>query len=110
MCAVCRMAVSQKQFAAEILDSDENEFKFDDVRCMLRFLAGKGRERPVAAMFVMDHEARRWLKAEQAYFVRSARLATPMGGGYAAFGDSAAAAAFAKPVDGTVLTFSEMRK
>jgi copper chaperone NosL len=100
MCSSCRMAISQKQFAAQLFDAEENVYKFDDVACMLRFL--KQREMKPVAVFVADYETREWMKGSSALFVRTDRVQTPMGGGLLAFADAvradAAAGAFGTPV------------
>ena len=87
MCAHCHMAISQPQFAAETLDRDTNVTKFDDIGCMLKSL-GAGKP---AAIFVADYNTRQWFDVRDAYFVRTSKMQTPMGGGILAFGDRAAA-------------------
>ena len=89
MCSSCRMAISQKQFAAQIFDAEENVFKFDDLDCMLRFL--NQREMKPATVFVADYETREWINGASALFVRTDKVATPMGGGLLAFSDRARA-------------------
>jgi copper chaperone NosL len=37
MCQSCKMAISQKKYAAEFVDKDGGVFKFDDIGCMFRF-------------------------------------------------------------------------
>src|SRR5215470_12346642 len=108
MCGFCRMAISQKRFAAEVLDADENAVKFDDIGCMLRYLEG-GRPKP-AAVFVMDYDTREWKHANAASFLRGSKAATPMGGGILAFGDKARAEAAARDLGGEVLLFARLSK
>jgi copper chaperone NosL len=95
------MAISQKQFAAEVLDAEENVHKFDDIACMLRFL--KQREMKAAAVFVADYQTREWVKANSAFFLRTDQVATPMGGGLLAFSDAARADAAARSFGSRVL-------
>jgi len=106
MCGFCRMAISQKQFAAEVLDADENAIKFDDIGCMLRYLAA-AKQKP-AAVFVMDYGTRQWVNAKDAHFVRGSKIATPMGGGILAFGDRARAEAAARESGGELLSFGQL--
>jgi copper chaperone NosL len=107
MCGSCRMAISQQQFAAEVLDSDENPVKFDDIGCMLRYLADSQHKAP--SIFVMDYQTRRWLDGSAAWFVRGSRVSTPMGGGILAFGDRSRAEAMARDTGGEVLPFARLR-
>src|SRR5262245_58234035 len=67
-CASCRMAISQKQFAAQFFDGEGNVHKFDDAACMLRFL--KQRAMKPAAVFLADYETRKWINGTLALFVR----------------------------------------
>ena len=87
MCSFCKMAISEKQFAAEIVTDDERVLKFDDVGCLLRHRQRAGDNDRPAAIFVTDHDSRQWLKAEAAFFVRSKTVKTPMGSGIVAFSD-----------------------
>jgi copper chaperone NosL len=100
------MAISQKQFAAEIVDVDGNATKFDDIGCMLNFAK---RNPAAAATFVMDYSDRRWLNANEASFVRGGKIATPMNGGIVALGDRARAEQIAREFGGTVATFADLK-
>ncbi len=105
MCSHCRMAISEMRFAAEFLDGDGAVFKFDDAGCMLNYIRGRIRREDIRAIFVMDYEARRWLKADDAVYVRSERIKTPMGGGIIAFADKGQAEAAAGRYQGKLLKF-----
>jgi len=98
MCSFCRMAISEKQFAAEII-TDDATLKFDDVGCMLRYRQAAADKLDRAAIFVTDLDSRGWLKAEGAFFVRSKTIKTPMGSGIVAFGDRSKAGSDAVTFD-----------
>jgi copper chaperone NosL len=101
------MAISQKQFSAQLIDADADKvYKFDDVACMLRFL--KQREMKPAAVFVADYETREWMKWSSALFVRTDKVQTPMGGGLLAFADAARADAAAGAFGAGVLRPGEI--
>ncbi|MBX3290904.1 MAG: nitrous oxide reductase accessory protein NosL [Acidobacteria bacterium] len=91
MCSFCRMAISEKQFASQIITPDERVHKFDDIGCLLRFRKTTGDQAKEAAIFVTDHDSHQWLRAEKAFFVRSTSVKTPMGSGILAYGDQAKA-------------------
>jgi copper chaperone NosL len=94
MCSFCRMAISEKQYAAEMIMADETVLKFDDIGCLLRYEKGKaGHPAGAAAVFVADSESKKWLKADDAFFVRSTTLKTPMGSGIIAFSSAEKAGA-----------------
>ncbi len=93
MCSFCRMAISEKQYAAEIITAGDAVSKFDDIGCMLRYRKAAGENLKIAATFVMDHNSREWLRAEKAVYVRSGSIKTPMGSGIIAFSDGTKAGA-----------------
>ncbi len=85
MCRHCKMAISERRYAAEFLSKDGDPYKFDDIGCMVRYLETGQEKKDVVAYFVMDFHSQEWIDAEQAYFVKSSSLKTPMGGNIAAF-------------------------
>jgi copper chaperone NosL len=87
MCSFCKMAISEKQFAAEIITDDERVLKFDDVGCLLRYRQKAAGELKPAAIFVSDYDSREWIMAENAFFVKSKTVKSPMGSGIIAYGD-----------------------
>lgn len=107
MCSYCKMAISEKKYAAEFIDSEEKVFKFDDMGCMLNFVKSK-KISNVAAYFVMDFDEGQWLKADDAYFVRSSEVDTPMGGGFIAFRDQTKAQQAVEKFKGKLFRFNEV--
>ena len=91
MCSFCKMAISEKRFAAEIVAADETVLKFDDVGCLLRYRQRAGSELKAAGVYVTDYDSRAWLKAGDAFFVKSGSVKTPMGSGIIAYADESKA-------------------
>ncbi len=109
MCTACKMAISEKQFAAQYLTKDGDAVKFDDLGCLARYLKGHPQQRAdIAAFFVMDYETKQWLKAESAFFVHADKFQTPMSGGFAAFNARQPAEAEAAAKQGRLLTWQEV--
>lgn len=108
MCSYCRMAISEKRYAAELLDSEGRAFKFDDIGCMANFVQRDKPNVKSVAYYVMDFDDRTWIKAEDAYYVRSTELTTPMSGGVVAFQTQAKAQQAAEKYHGTVQRFNEV--
>lgn len=108
MCAFCKMALSEKKYAAEFITRDGDAFKFDDLGCMVDYIAGKKNRDQIAAFFVADFESKEWLNAETAHFVSSAKFQTPMSGGIVAFSDRSKAEAAAAASGGRLLSFAEV--
>lgn len=108
MCSYCRMAISEKQYAAEVIDSDGQAFKFDDIGCMVNFMEGKKNKAPIAAYFVIDFDKREWIKGEDAYYVRAAEVNTPMDGGIIAFRTQSQAQQAADKYQGIMLRWKDI--
>jgi len=107
MCAFCKMAISEKQYAAEFLNRDGDVFKYDEIGCMASYVAEKKVGDSVAAFYVVDFHSKRWLKAEEADFIISPNFHTPMGGGMVAFKDRSRAEAAAAANQGRLISFAE---
>jgi len=105
-CASCRMAISQPQYAAQVVDREGTAYKFDDIGCMLRYL--NNHTFPQRRLYVMDYVNRQWLEAESAVFVRSEAIRSPMNGGLAAFRDQSAAQHFLKNSSGQIVGLAEL--
>lgn len=110
MCSFCRMSISEKRYAAELIDDEGRVFKFDDIGCMANFIKQKKTDATIHETFVMDFDRREWLKAENAIYVRSSELKTPMNGGMIAFKEQSSAAAAVAKYHGTTLQFAEVTK
>ena len=100
------MAISEKRYAAEIIDRDGNAIKFDNVGCMARFASAH--DLSAQAAFVMDSEGREWLDARQALFVRAASIPGPMGSGILAFKDPSKAQDLATRFSGQTIRFDDL--
>lgn len=107
MCSYCKMVISGKQYAAELIDNEGQPFKFDDIGCLLNFVKKRSVSISASSFFVMDFNQRQWIKADNAYYVRSSELTTPMNGGIIAFTDRAQAQQAADKLHGKLLRFED---
>lgn len=87
---------------------DESVLKFDDIGCMLRFRKTPANRSDAVATFVMDHDSQQWIKVENAYFIQSPTLKTPMGSGIAAFEDRSKAEKLMANSETRILRFGEL--
>jgi copper chaperone NosL len=107
-CAHCRMVITEPQFAAQALNSKGKAFKFDAVECLASWVAsGEGSELELHSLWVADHEEpSRWLRVEEARFLRSDAVHTPMGAGVVALRDERAAREHLEARGGELLHWS----
>ncbi len=108
MCARCKMAISQRRFAAEIVDKGGNFHKFDDIGCMRGFVGDRGGTQAARSLFVTDYDDAKWLDARRAFYVRSESIQSPMASGLLAVGDRDRAAQHAKQLKAQTLTFPDL--
>jgi copper chaperone NosL len=88
-CRHCRMAVSDRRFAAQIVARGEEPLFFDDLGCLRDYVAAHPDLPRGAAVFVADHRTREWIDGSRAVFARQPALATPMASGLVAHADAA---------------------
>ncbi len=86
-CDFCKMTVSDARFGAEIITKKGKVFKFDDAHCILSFLQQKGFDRnEVKDIYFKDFSGDHSLiKSNEALFMKSENLKSPMEGNIAAF-------------------------
>jgi copper chaperone NosL len=106
VCDHCQMIISEARFAASYVTEAREVRRFDDIGNMMAHLAQK--KETVAAFWVHDYESEEWLPADEAHFVVSSAIYTPMGHGVVALASAERAATLAQEHDGRVLQFDEL--
>ena len=104
MCERCKMAVSDRKFAFEIIDPKSGKaYKFDDIGCGVLWLEEeKIPWRDKAIMWVTDAKSGEWIDAKKAYYTDDS--ITPMAYGFAAYSDKT------KPKDKELKDFNYVKK
>lgn len=92
-CSFCKMTISDPKFAAELVTKKGKVFMFDDVHCLTAHLASHSiPESEIGTIVVTNYQnPNEWVKAQEAYFVKSEDLHSPMGGNSAAVAGEASA-------------------
>jgi copper chaperone NosL len=89
-CAHCGMLVSDVRFAAAYRDDGAEPRIFDDIGCLRKAVRGSSNLHATTFWF-HDGVDGEWFDGRSSVFVVSSAIHTPMGGGYLAFKDRAAA-------------------
>ena len=100
-CSHCGMFVSEPIYAAAYQADGQEPRVFDDIGCLLD--AVRRETAWPANVWVQDAAGAGWLDADEAIYVSSPRLRTPMSGGLLAYADLAAADAAATAHGGHVM-------
>lgn len=86
-CAHCLMTVADERYATELITTTGKVHFFDSVECLAAFYRDQD-PGDVASLWVTDfHTQNRMIPAQDAFFLRSKDLRSPMGMNLTAFGD-----------------------
>ncbi|MBI2105027.1 MAG: nitrous oxide reductase accessory protein NosL [Candidatus Omnitrophica bacterium] len=94
------------RYAAALVPAAGEAQTFDDIGCLVRYQAQH--PGPPKAVWVHAYRTDEWLAAEEAAFVHSAELATPMGSGLVALAADEDAAQVGREMRGEVVRFEEL--
>ncbi len=86
-CHTCKMVVVDERFGTEIISKKNKVFKFDDVACMIDFMKSAAIEKEqIGKIYIVNYnDKNNFFEAEQAIFLSSIDLHSPMNGNAAAF-------------------------
>lgn len=86
-CALCKMAIEDTRFGAELISKKGKVFKFDAAECMVKYInKGKIAEDEISKLYVIDYTQPTVLvDALLVTFLISENLPSPMGANLSAF-------------------------
>lgn len=94
-CDECFMLINEARFAAGYVTNDGQSRRFDDIGCLLIY--HQKHQEKVVHFWVTDFKTHTWVNANNAFFVRSDSIQTPMGFGIIAFESEKAARGILPP-------------
>ncbi|WP_036679249.1 nitrous oxide reductase accessory protein NosL [Daejeonella oryzae] len=111
-CNFCKMTISDKRFGAEIVTQKGKIYKFDDAHCLNAFMdSNKVGKAEIAGVyftdFIQPHEL---TNVEQAYFLQSPKLKSPMNGNIAAFSREDSLTKMLPQYPGFKITWEDVQK
>ncbi len=107
------MSITAENYASEVITKEGVAHKFDDIGCMMSFLASdKGKALQVSDRYVRDGESGEWIHAEQASYLLAKEIATPMGYGVMSFAKKERAEEYLTKngVEGQIMSYEELSK
>lgn len=85
-CTHCKMTISDQRYGTELVTKKGKVYKFDAIECMVKYLQGSTQE--YAFQLVTDFERPdEFIDAQQAWYLQSPHLPSPMGMNLSAFED-----------------------
>jgi copper chaperone NosL len=109
-CDHCRMVISDERFAAQLLTTRGKAYTFDALECMAEFVdRGTVAAEDVHSLWVLDsQDPGSWLPADDAVYLQSPNVRSPMGAGLIAYDGVDAARRAQDEVGGEVLRWREV--
>ncbi len=107
----CRMMITDPQFASQILNNQGRAFKFDSIECMTAFVLTTDEQENIHSYWVPNFEnPDEWLRVEDAYFLHSATLRSPMGLNLSAYADRETAEEFRQEYRGEIVGWNDVKE
>lgn len=109
-CYSCKMTLADNRFGAELVTKKGKVYKFDDLNCMLQFYhSGDIIPDDFAHKLIINYETPGiFLNADEAFYVKSSEIRSPMASEVAAFETYDKAIAFKKKYGGIFLAWGEV--
>lgn len=109
-CYSCKMTLADNRFGTELVTKRGKVYKFDDLNCMLQYYhSGEIETDDLAHRLIIDYEKPgTFLKADEAFYIKSEEIRSPMASEVAAFESYDRAMAFKKKYGGIFLAWGEV--
>lgn len=102
------MIISDPRYAAALVPQQGSPILFDDIGELFKYRQSHAPP-ATATPYVNDFNQKRWLRAEQAWYLRSGAILSPMGWGIAAFGDETTVRQAQVDRGGEILTWHDIQ-
>lgn len=109
-CAYCRMMITDAEFGSQIVNNQGRAYKFDSIECMVAYDLTEDGEN-FHSIWVPDFMDRdHWLKAEDAVYLHSETLRSPMGLFLSAYADQATAEEMRDEYGGDIVDYNRVKE
>jgi copper chaperone NosL len=109
-CSFCKMTIVDRQHAAQLVTKKGKQFKFDAIECMLNSLNQKHNAQENQIYLVSDYGKGTMTKAEDATYLVSQAIKSPMGAFLSAFSSRTEAMTTKDQHGGEIYTWEEIKK
>lgn len=109
-CDHCRMMITDNEFASQALNNQGKAFKFDSVECMAAFHQTHEQRDNLHSLWVPNFlQPDQWIAADQAMYLHSETLRSPMGLFLSAYATPEEARQMQQEYGGNLLSYEEVR-
>ncbi len=107
-CAHCKMAISDRKFGGELITKKGKIYKFDSIECLAAYYKDI-QTADVQSLWTIDFsEPGTWIKADQAAYLHSKNLPSPMGMFLSSYGTREKAETMRAQMEGNVMNWQEV--
>jgi copper chaperone NosL len=106
LCDQCGMSIDEARFAASYITESGETRRFESIGDMLAY--DLEHDEAVYRYWVHDYETEAWVRGDEAFYILSDEIVTPMGVGLIASATGEGAEALASRWDGAVLKFDNV--
>lgn len=109
-CHLCKMTLMDKKFGGELVTEKGKVYKFDDVNCMINFInSGFLGDEKLAHKLIVDYsQPEKLIPAEEAFYLKSDQIRSPMASEVAAFATQKAMEKSKSKLNGIYLAWGEL--
>ena len=110
ICHFCKMTLMDQKFGAELVTLKGKVYKFDDFKCFLNYYnSGDESYNDFSHKLVIDYSnPGHWINAQEAFYLKSEKIKSPMAGELAAFEKKDSLDTFKKRWKGIYLAWGEV--
>ncbi|NUM31247.1 MAG: nitrous oxide reductase accessory protein NosL [Bacteroidetes bacterium] len=111
-CHYCKMTITDTRYGAEIVTNKGKIYKFDEISCLLNFINEEEIEdAKIKGIYISDFCGNNLLiDKNQAFFMQSDSLKSPMGGNIASFSNNDSSKIYSEKMSGKIFSWSEVVK
>ena len=111
-CFTCKMGIADLRFGGEIITKKGKVYKFDDMKCVMGFInSGTVKEGEVSKILFMNFDKpNEFLDVNNAFFIISKDLRSPMNGNVSCYKSKEAAENMLKGKTGEIVTWSTLQQ
>ncbi|MDO4225340.1 MAG: nitrous oxide reductase accessory protein NosL, partial [Bergeyella zoohelcum] len=85
LCDDCKMNITEKGYATELVTAKGKVYKFDDIQCLEAFKTANPDKAEGAKTYAVDFPSKEFVDTEKATFITGGDISSPMGGNTQAF-------------------------
>jgi copper chaperone NosL len=110
-CDNCKMSISDKRFACELVTEKGRIYKFDDISCMVSYANDHNDKMTNAQFYIIDYLLpNELMPSDKLSFVEGEKVASPMGGNIAAFSNKDSASVYTSIWDANPSSWQKIYK